>query len=109
MSALWIGVALAFNAFVYFWLGGTAALEFFTGWLLEKSLSVDNLFVFVVIFSYFKVEPQSQRRVLVWGIIGGLWCGCGLLGSGLDIGGFLLLRRGLLGGALGLGLAQRTL
>ncbi|MBL8045660.1 MAG: TerC family protein [Anaerolineales bacterium] len=72
MSALWIGVALAFNGFVYVWLGGTAALEFFTGWLLEKSLSVDNLFVFVVIFSYFKVEPQYQRRVLVWGIIGAL-------------------------------------
>lgn len=72
MSALWIGVALAFNGFVYFWLGATAAVEFFTGWLLEKSLSVDNLFVFVVIFSYFQVAPQYQRRVLVWGIIGAL-------------------------------------
>lgn len=72
MSALWIGVALLFNGFVYLWLGATPAIEFFTGWLLEKSLSVDNLFVFVVIFTYFKVEPQYQRRVLLWGIIGAL-------------------------------------
>lgn len=72
MSALWIGVALCFNLFVYFWLGTTPAIEFFTGWLLEKSLSVDNLFVFVVIFTYFKVEPQYQRRILLWGIIGAL-------------------------------------
>lgn len=72
MSAGWIGVALLFNVFVYFWLGTTPAIEFFTGWLLEKSLSVDNLFVFLVIFSYFKVAPQYQRHVLIWGIIGAL-------------------------------------
>ncbi len=72
MSALWIGVALLFNGFIYLWLGATPAIEFFTGWLLEKSLSVDNLFVFVVIFAYFKVEPQYQRRVLIWGILGAL-------------------------------------
>ena len=72
MSACWIGVALAFNVFVYLWLGATPAIEFFTGWLLEKSLSVDNLFVFLVIFSYFQVEPQYQRHVLIWGIIGAL-------------------------------------
>jgi tellurite resistance protein TerC len=72
MSALWIGVALAFNVFVYFWKGATAGIEFFTAWLLEKSLSVDNLFVFLVIFTYFKVEPKYQRRVLLWGILGAL-------------------------------------
>lgn len=72
MSVLWIGIAVIFNVVVYFWLGATSAIEFFTGWLLEKSLSVDNLFVFVVIFTYFRVEPQYQRRVLTWGIIGAL-------------------------------------
>jgi tellurite resistance protein TerC len=72
MSAMWIGVALAFNAFVYFWHGATPAVEFFTGYLLEKSLSVDNLFVFLVVFSFFGVEARFQRRVLQWGIIGAL-------------------------------------
>jgi tellurite resistance protein TerC len=72
MSALWIGVALAFNVFVYFWRGATTGIEFFTAWLLEKSLSVDNLFVFLVIFTYFKVEQKFQRRVLLWGILGAL-------------------------------------
>ena len=72
MSAMWIGVALAFNLFVYLWHGSTAAVEFFTGYLLEKSLSVDNLFVFLVVFSFFGVEARFQRRVLQWGIIGAL-------------------------------------
>lgn len=72
MSAMWIGVALLFNLFVYFWHGATAAVEFFTGYLLEKSLSVDNLFVFLVVFSFFAVDPRFQRRVLLWGIVGAL-------------------------------------
>lgn len=72
MSALWVGVALLFNVFVFLWRGRTAGIEFFTAWLLEKSLSVDNLFVFLVIFSYFKVDSKYQRRVLQWGIIGAL-------------------------------------
>ena len=71
-SAFWIGLALAFNAFVFVWKGRVAGIEFFTGWLLEQSLSVDNLFVFLVIFTFFKVEARYQRRVLVWGILGAL-------------------------------------
>ena len=71
-SAFWITLALAFNAFVFVWKGRVAGIEFFTGWLLEKSLSVDNLFVFLVIFTFFKVEARYQRRVLTWGILGAL-------------------------------------
>jgi tellurite resistance protein TerC len=72
MSAVWIGVALAVNVFIWLWRGPTAAVEYFTAWLLEKSLSVDNLFVILVIFSYFKVDARYQRRVLQWGILGAL-------------------------------------
>ncbi len=72
MSALWIGIALAVNVVIYFTLGRQPAIEYFTAWLLEKSLSVDNLFVILVIFSYFKVDQKYQRRVLQWGIFGAL-------------------------------------
>lgn len=71
-SAFWIGLALAFNVGVYYVLGGDLALKFFTGYILEKSLSVDNLFVFLLIFSYFKVPAQYQHNVLFWGILGAL-------------------------------------
>jgi len=72
MSVFWIGIALAFNVFVYLTRGPKAGTEYFTGWLLEKSLSVDNLFVFLVLFGFFGVEGKYQRRVLSWGIIGAL-------------------------------------
>ncbi len=71
-SAFWIALALLYNGFVYYWRGPQAALEFLTGYLIEKSLSVDNIFVFVLIFSYFKVPAEYQHRVLFWGIIGAL-------------------------------------
>ncbi len=71
-SLLWIGVSLAFNAAVFFTLGTTKGLEFLTGYLIEKSLSVDNIFVFVVIFSYFHTAQKLQHRVLFWGILGAL-------------------------------------
>ncbi len=71
-SAFWIGLAIAFNIFVYFWKGKTAAFEFLTGYLIEESLSVDNLFVFMLIFNYFRVPAEYQRKVLFWGIIGAL-------------------------------------
>lgn len=71
-SAVWIGVALLFNVAIYFIGGHVPALEFFTGYLLEKSLSVDNLFVFLMIFSYFKVARHHQHKVLFWGIVGAL-------------------------------------
>ncbi|MBN2080964.1 TerC family protein [bacterium] len=68
----WILLALAFNVIVYFWHGTQASLEFFTGYLLEYSLSIDNIFVFLLLTSYFKVPPRYQHRVLFWGIIGAL-------------------------------------
>ncbi|MBO9700709.1 MAG: TerC family protein [Sporocytophaga sp.] len=71
-SAFWIGLAVAFNIFVYWWKGKNAAFEFLTGYLLEESLSVDNLFVFMLIFNYFRVPAEYQRKVLFWGIIGAL-------------------------------------
>jgi tellurite resistance protein TerC len=71
-SVVWITLAMAFNAGVYFFLGPEPALQFFTGYLIEKSLSVDNIFVFALLFSYFSVPATSQHRVLFWGILGAL-------------------------------------
>lgn len=71
-SVFWIGLALAFNACIYLWFGHERALEFFTGYLIEKSLSVDNIFVFILIFRYFAVPAQFHHRVLFWGILGAL-------------------------------------
>lgn len=71
-SVIWISLALLFNLFVWYDLGHQKALEFFTGYLIEKSLSVDNLFVFIVIFSYFSVPAIYHHRVLYWGILGAL-------------------------------------
>jgi len=71
-SAIWIILALTFNLGIYFWRGPETALEFLTGYLIEKSLSVDNLFVFLMIFSYFNVDSLYQHKVLFWGILGAL-------------------------------------
>jgi tellurite resistance protein TerC len=71
-SGVWIGLALAFNTGIYYWHGGEKALQFLTGYLVELSLSVDNLFVFLLVFGYFKVPVQYRHRVLFWGIIGAL-------------------------------------
>src|SRR5437764_163255 len=71
-SALWITLALVFAVLILFWQGRQPALEFVTGYVVEESLSVDNLFVFLVLFRYFKVEPEYQHKVLFWGIIGAL-------------------------------------
>jgi tellurite resistance protein TerC len=71
-SLVWVFLALVFNAIIYFWQGQQKALEFFTGYLVEKALSVDNIFVFIMIFSYFSIPPQFQHKVLFWGIIGAL-------------------------------------
>ena len=72
MSALWISIALLFGLGVYFLIGPKQGLEYFTGWLLEKALSVDNLFVFVLVFSFFNVPPKYHHRVLFWGVLGAL-------------------------------------
>lgn len=71
-SLVWIALALIFNAGIYHMWGEEKALEFLTGYLIEKSLSVDNLFVFLIIFSYFDVPTIYQHRVLFWGILGAL-------------------------------------
>jgi tellurite resistance protein TerC len=71
-SCVWVSLALAFGVGIYFFQGGEKALEFLTGYVIEWSLSVDNLFVFLVIFSYFSVPPIYQHRVLFWGILGAL-------------------------------------
>jgi tellurite resistance protein TerC len=71
-SAFWISLALAFNVLVYFTKGGESALQYFTAYLIEKSLSMDNLFVFLMLFTYFRVPAKYQHKVLFWGIIGAL-------------------------------------
>src|SRR5919109_2032690 len=71
-SGVWTALALLFNLGVYYWCGPQPALEFLTGYLIEKSLSVDNIFVFLLIFSYFRVPPAYQHKVLFWGILGAL-------------------------------------
>ena len=83
-SIIWIIVALIFNVIVYFWQGEAKALQFFTGYLIERSLSIDNIFVFLLIFTYFGVPDKFQYKVLFWGIIGalvmrGLFIGIGAL------------------------------
>ena len=69
-SAVWVTVSLLFNLGVWYWKGPGVALQFLTGYLIEKALSVDNIFVFVLLFSYFKVKAIYQHKVLFWGIIG---------------------------------------
>lgn len=71
-SVVWIMLAALFGYGIYYFEGADKALEFTAGYLIEKSLSVDNLFVFLAVFGYFKVEPRYQHKVLSWGIIGAL-------------------------------------
>ena len=85
-SVIWIVLSLLFNLLVWKFRGPEKGLEFLTGYLIEYSLSVDNIFVFVLIFSYFRVPPIAQHRALVWGILGALvmrgimiWCGIALV------------------------------
>lgn len=97
-TAVWVAVAMAFNVLLYFmyenhWFGigmtvghqldgADAAIKFFTGYIVEKSLSMDNIFVIAVIFGYFKVPPQYQHRVLFWGILGALIMRGGMIAVG---------------------------
>lgn len=71
-TAVWISLALLFNVLVYYEFGKDKALEFLTGYVIEYSLSVDNIFVFILIFTFFGVKPEYQHKVLFWGIIGAL-------------------------------------
>jgi len=69
-TGVWVTLAMIFNILIYFDMGKTKALEFLTGYVIEYSLSVDNIFVFILIFSFFRVNEKYQHKVLFWGIIG---------------------------------------
>ena len=71
-TVVWVAMALLFNGGIWHFYGSQKALEFFTGYLIEKSLSVDNVFVFALLFSYFAVPAIYQHKVLFWGILGAL-------------------------------------
>jgi len=84
-SAMYVALAVVFAIIVYIWQGHQAALEFVTGYVLELSLSVDNLFLFLVIFNYFAVPEEQQRRVLFWGILGALTMRGIFIGAGVGL------------------------
>lgn len=82
-TTVWVVLALIFNAGVWYYAGAQKALEFFTGYLIEKSLSVDNIFVFALLFSYFAVPQKYQHKVLFWGILGALIMRAVMIGAGV--------------------------
>jgi TerC family integral membrane protein len=82
-SAIWIGLSLAFNLWLWRFAGSKAAMEFFSGYLIEKSLSVDNLFVFIFLFRAFSIDPEHQHRVLSWGVIGALFLRGAMIVAGI--------------------------
>ena len=84
-SAVWMALALAFNGIVWARYGQQRALEFLTGYLIEKSLSVDNIFVFVLIFGYFRVPAPYQHKVLFWGILGALLMRAAFIAAGVTL------------------------
>jgi tellurite resistance protein TerC len=84
-SAVWIGLALVFGVGVWFLRGGEAAVQFYTGWLLEKSLSVDNLFLFLLIFRRYRVPVAEQHRVLTWGVLGAIVLRAVMILAGLEL------------------------
>jgi len=84
-TLIWTVLTLVFNVGVYYWRGTDVALQFFTGFLIERSLSVDNLFVFLLIFSYFGVNAKYQHKVLMWGILGALVMRAGMIFLGVTL------------------------
>ncbi len=84
-SAMYVALAGAFAAVLYFWQGQQTALEFVTGYILEVSLSIDNLFIFLLIFNFFAVPDQQQHRVLFWGVIGALALRGIFIGAGVGL------------------------
>src|SRR5512144_2030827 len=87
-TVVWVALALLFNGGIRHFYGSQKALEFFTGYLIEKSLSVDNVFVFALLFSYFAVPAKYQHKVLFWGILGAL----GLRAFMIALGSALITR-----------------
>jgi tellurite resistance protein TerC len=101
-TAVWISLSMLFNLFVYYYFGSEKAIQFFTGYIIEKSLSVDNIFVIIMIFSYFHVPPSYQHKVLFWGILGALVMRITFILAGIELihrfhwiiyvfGGFLIV------------------
>lgn len=84
-SAFWIGLALLFNLGVFIKMGSLAGTQFLAAFLMEKSLSVDNLFVFILIFTYFKIPSQYQHRILFWGILGALLMRAIFIAAGISL------------------------
>jgi tellurite resistance protein TerC len=84
-SAVWVALSLGFGVYIYHVMGPQRGMEFFTGYTIEYSLSADNLFLFVVLFGFFKVRPEHQRRVLLWGILGALAMRGALIGLGVQL------------------------
>jgi tellurite resistance protein TerC len=87
-SAVWVALAAAFNLVIYAWFGAETALEFTAGYLIEKALAVDNIFVFIVIFGAFAIPAAYQHRVLFWGVLGAL-----VMRAGFIVAGAALLQR----------------
>ncbi len=85
LSAFWITLGLAFGVFVYFDRGYDRAVEYFTGYLLEKALSLDNIFVFILIFSYFKIPEEYRHKVLFWGVLGAIVFRAIFIFAGLEL------------------------
>ena len=84
-SAIWIAMALAFGVGIYLLWGHETGLQYFTGYLIEKSLSVDNLFVFLMVFSYFCVKEEYQHRVLFWGVLGAIVMRAAFIFAGIGL------------------------
>ncbi len=87
-TGCWVALAFIFAGFIHHWMGAGKALEFVTGYVIEEALSVDNLFVFILLFHYFKVPPEQERTVLFWGIMGAL-----LMRGAFIVSGVALVRR----------------
>jgi len=81
-SAAWVALSIAFGAWIFISHGPGPGLEFFTGYVVEKSLSLDNIFVFLLVFQYFRVDPRYQHRLLFWGVVGALFLRGVMIGAG---------------------------
>ncbi len=84
-SAVWIALAMVFNLGLYFWGGSKPAMEFLTGYLIEKSLSVDNVFIFAVLFAAFRVPKHCEHKILFWGVFGALLMRAAMIFAGVAL------------------------
>ncbi|MCU1247862.1 MAG: hypothetical protein JWQ49_891, partial [Edaphobacter sp.] len=84
-TVLWIGAALAFAAFIFYAMGGQSTTQYLAGYAIEESLSIDNLFVFLILFRTFNIEPNRQPKVLFWGVAGAIVMRGAFIAAGLDL------------------------